>query len=205
MIESVWSCVQDVKGDNIHQACANAVEMIMKTAISKRTVDNITVVMIAFSSFKYLLFPKRPDLIGNNSLDNITDYKKLQEINYINNSFDVANNDFSLELGLNNSNTSKNQGVSLNTKNILPKKNNIIRKKTTTNSISSNNGTILNKNIVKNDDKNKVFLNNGRTVNNTTVNSSNNNGVGRVSTKKIDNIYSHRTVHKNIEVIVKKK
>lgn len=90
VIETVWSSCRENRGDNIHQACANAVEAVMKTAIAKRTVDNITVVMIAFSSFKYLLFPKRADLIGNNSLDNIAEFRNLHEIHRINNSFDYS-------------------------------------------------------------------------------------------------------------------
>lgn len=49
VVEAVWTSVRDSTGDNIHQACATAVEHVMKTAIAKRTVDNITVVMISFT------------------------------------------------------------------------------------------------------------------------------------------------------------
>jgi len=180
VIDSVWACAKDSKGDNIHQTCANAVETIMKTAISKRTVDNITVVMIGFSSFKYLLFPKRADLICNNSLDNMFDYKKMQEI-HNNNSFDVGTHEFSLELGLLNRNNSKNNQEN--------KKNNLIRKKiTTTVSVCGVNAGNKGKNegsLEKNKGgKNGILTGNG----------------ARMSVKKTEgNLNSQRTAYKGLE------
>lgn len=176
MIEAVWSCAREFKGENIHQTCANGVELIMKSAIAKRTVDNITVVMIAFSSFKYLLFPKRPDLIGHNSLDQITDYSKIQQISHINNSFDLGTKEFSLELKLLGQKNTEN-------KLIKNEKGCLIRKKTTTtNSISSNQRI-----LAPNKGSNEV-------------------GQEKVcrlekpfKKPEANNLYSHRTVYKNVK------
>lgn len=109
VVDTVWNSTKENLGDNIHQACATAVENIMKAAISKRTVDNITVVMIAFSSFKNFLFPKKLELIGHNSLDNIDIGRKqyiLENSLVGNNSFDLDNRSFSLgeELSIVNQN-----------------------------------------------------------------------------------------------------
>ena len=224
MIETVWNCAKENKGDNIHQACANAVEMIMKTAIAKRTVDNITVVMISFSSFKYLLFPKRPDLIGNNSLDNINDYRNLHEIHRINNSFDYSSNagsaEFSLQLNLlnqqgiqeklkeNDSKTPINQPPS-NIAHNQNKSNNVIRKKTGNTSINNNLNQVKKKNEVSQEKKpansmnktNFMGLHNyNSNVMGMTNNVSNNNGGQRVSAKKSENnLYSYRGIGKNPE------
>lgn len=40
------------KDQPIHQICGNIVEQVMKDSVSYKTLDNITVVMIAFNNFK---------------------------------------------------------------------------------------------------------------------------------------------------------
>jgi len=226
VIETVWNSAREKKGDNIHQACANAVEMIMKTAIAKRTVDNITVVMIGFSSFKYLLFPKRPDLIGNNSLDNINDYRNLHEIHRINNSFeyiDDKNNskEFSLQLNLINQNNSQEKYKENEAKTPIQqsiqhghnKSNHLIKKKinTSINNNISNNNPIKKKKEVSQErkglsiNKNTNFMgfnynNNVTTAGGNSLNNNNNNNGQRVSVKKSENnLYSYRGMGKNIE------
>ncbi|CAG9318412.1 unnamed protein product [Blepharisma stoltei] len=51
VIQCVWSSVYEGKAQNCHRQCGNAVENVMKTALIRRTLDNITVVMIALESF----------------------------------------------------------------------------------------------------------------------------------------------------------
>lgn len=50
IIEVVWDTFKRDKGafQNIHEFCGKAVENIMKLAFNKKTLDNITVVMVAF-------------------------------------------------------------------------------------------------------------------------------------------------------------
>lgn len=171
----------DNKADNIHQAAANAVEGIMKTSIAKRTVDNITVVLIGFSSYKFALFPKR-ELIGNSSVDNIVYDKKnsnfLMDI-VNNNSFDIGNRNFSLGEELNIiSEDAKKKGEIKNVQGLSRKKN--------ITSFAGNNLSVEK---------------NGNAKNKIVKNSFNNNNNG----KKNDNIYSHRANYKNMESALKKK
>jgi len=58
VINSVWETARKSKAATIHQMCGECVEMVLKTSISKRTLDNITVVMIVFDNFKNLFFPE---------------------------------------------------------------------------------------------------------------------------------------------------
>lgn len=160
MVDIVWATTKENRGDNIHQVCANAVEQIMKTAIAKRTVDNITVVMIAFSSFKNFLFPKRLEMVLHNSLDNIdVGRKQFFDSSLIgNNSFDLDNRSFSLgeELGIVKTTFIEgplNEKNALN-KNLDNKKNHVLKKKPvagiitgTTNKTSTLNG--VNKGAIK--------------------------------------------------------
>jgi protein phosphatase 2C family protein 2/3 len=50
VIEVVWDTFKRDKGSfsTLHEFCGKAVENIMKLAFNKKTLDNITVVMIAF-------------------------------------------------------------------------------------------------------------------------------------------------------------
>ena len=57
MVEVVWETFKRDKGSfgNIHEFCGKAVENIMKLAFNKKTLDNITVVMIAFEGLEAYL------------------------------------------------------------------------------------------------------------------------------------------------------
>lgn len=57
VINCVWETARKSKAATIHQMCGECVEMVLKMSISKRTLDNITVVMIVFDNFKNLFFP----------------------------------------------------------------------------------------------------------------------------------------------------
>lgn len=57
VIKSVWESTHE-QANNIHNQCGLGVENILREAIHRRTLDNITVVMICFKNFKYKLFPR---------------------------------------------------------------------------------------------------------------------------------------------------
>lgn len=59
VIQCAWNTAAQEKGSNVHQQCAFAVDSIMKNALLRRSLDNVTAVMIAFENFKELVFPKR--------------------------------------------------------------------------------------------------------------------------------------------------
>jgi len=50
-IECVWNSVKDVRSQNIHQQTGLGVEYILKNSLLRRTLDNVTVVLVAFENF----------------------------------------------------------------------------------------------------------------------------------------------------------
>lgn len=190
----------------------------MKTAIAKRTVDNITVVMIAFSSFKNFLFPKRIEMIGHSSLDNINmGHKQFLDNSLIgNNSFDLDNRSFSLGEELNiinlevkpnfqNENGQKNNMVSNsnnmnnnNSKMLANKRNNNVLKKKTVVGMAT--GTTakpgLTSNNFRNPEKGKNIL---------TGNALCKNIVHKSDVKKNEISSTSRGLTKNLETFYKKK
>lgn len=57
VVKSVWESAQEI-ASNIHHQSGLAVENILRESINRRTLDNITVVMITFDNFKNKLFPQ---------------------------------------------------------------------------------------------------------------------------------------------------
>eukprot|EP00347_Sterkiella_histriomuscorum_P008846 403343516 len=59
-IACVWNSVEDNKqlgfAQNIHKQSGMAVEYILKNSLLRRTLDNVTIVMIAFNNFKHTVF-----------------------------------------------------------------------------------------------------------------------------------------------------
>lgn len=51
VIQMVWEGVHEHKGSNVHEQCGIAVDQILKTSVAKKTMDNITVVFVAFEAF----------------------------------------------------------------------------------------------------------------------------------------------------------
>lgn len=52
VVQSAWSSAFDQKAKDLHRQCAASTESIMRSALNKRTLDNITVVMVAFENFQ---------------------------------------------------------------------------------------------------------------------------------------------------------
>ena len=42
----------NLKHQSVHHQCGVSVEMILKMSVARKTLDNITVVMVAFNNFK---------------------------------------------------------------------------------------------------------------------------------------------------------
>ena len=51
VLQCVWEGVLEDKGPNVHDQCGRAVDRILKMSVAKKTMDNITVVFVAFDSF----------------------------------------------------------------------------------------------------------------------------------------------------------
>lgn len=57
VVNCCWHTVNYQRAGNVHKQCGKAIDLILKASVAKRTLDNITVVMIAFANFKKLAFP----------------------------------------------------------------------------------------------------------------------------------------------------
>jgi len=64
VIKTVWESTKD-KATNVHHQCGIAVENILTESINRRTLDNITVVMICFKNFQQKLFPQENSKTGD--------------------------------------------------------------------------------------------------------------------------------------------
>lgn len=56
VVKSVWDSTIERESD-IHKQSAAAVEKLMKDSLIKKTMDNITVVMVTFEGFEKKIFP----------------------------------------------------------------------------------------------------------------------------------------------------
>jgi len=52
-IMSVWKSVEDNSYDNIHSYSVTAIDYVIKNALYRKTLDNVTSVIIVFSGFKH--------------------------------------------------------------------------------------------------------------------------------------------------------
>ena len=57
VIKLVWETANNSKARSIHELSGQAVDSILKASIIKKTLDNITVVMIVFENLKNKFFP----------------------------------------------------------------------------------------------------------------------------------------------------
>ena len=53
-MKTVWGAfhTQGLRQPNVHQQCGISIEMILKSSVARKTLDNITAVMVAFYNFK---------------------------------------------------------------------------------------------------------------------------------------------------------
>ena len=59
VLQCAWNSVNDNVSPNIHKMCGLSVEYVLKNSLLRRTLDNVTVVMIAFSNFKHIAIDER--------------------------------------------------------------------------------------------------------------------------------------------------
>jgi hypothetical protein len=63
--------VRDGVSSNVHKQCGLGVEYVLKNSLVRRTLDNVTVVMIAFSNFKKIAFGGEKSVVADKSKDQI--------------------------------------------------------------------------------------------------------------------------------------
>lgn len=59
VLQCVWSSVHDNLASNIHKLCGLGAEYVLKNSLLRRSLDNVTVVMVAFSNFKHVAIDER--------------------------------------------------------------------------------------------------------------------------------------------------
>ncbi len=52
-VDCVWKTVRAMKEPDVHSSIGLGAECIMKNALNRRSLDNVTIVIIAFSGFKH--------------------------------------------------------------------------------------------------------------------------------------------------------
>ena len=57
-IQCVWNSVSDGKKVDAHQQIGKGVEYILKNSLLRKTLDNVTVVLVAFKNFKKVISAK---------------------------------------------------------------------------------------------------------------------------------------------------
>jgi hypothetical protein len=60
--------VRDVKSANVHQQAGLGVEYIIKNALLRRTLDNVTVVVVGFENFHKVAFGQSSSAIEEKEL-----------------------------------------------------------------------------------------------------------------------------------------
>lgn len=97
-IESVWLAVKNkMKEINLNIHCAAGVDMIMKSALVRRTLDNITCLIVAFENMEHLVKTNNQKLL---ELERLSPKSSLYLSNVIENKEDLIDN--------NNENNNKN-------------------------------------------------------------------------------------------------
>lgn len=55
VVQCVWNGVKSEKRSKVHQQCGVGVDTILKNALLRRSLDNVTTLMVSFSNFKKLM------------------------------------------------------------------------------------------------------------------------------------------------------
>jgi len=83
-VQCVWNTVKTEKVPKIHQQCGVAVDCVLKNALLRRSLDNVTVLIIAFANMKKAMkndVIKTQEVIVNvaDNKENVQDFINMQE------------------------------------------------------------------------------------------------------------------------------
>jgi len=51
-VDCVWNTIKTIENPDIHESLGQGAECIMKNALNRRSLDNVTVVLVSFTGFK---------------------------------------------------------------------------------------------------------------------------------------------------------
>ncbi len=61
-VQCVWNSVKNEPALNVHQQCGVGIETILKNSLMRRSLDNVTALIIAFANFKKVAFTDKKTL-----------------------------------------------------------------------------------------------------------------------------------------------
>ena len=65
VVNCVWNTVEQQAAQNIHQLSGFAIETVLKNSLVRRSLDNVTVLMISFANFKRIVFGDDPTTLDS--------------------------------------------------------------------------------------------------------------------------------------------
>ena len=69
-IQCVWNGVKNEPALNVHQQCGTGIETILKNSLMRRSLDNVTSLIIAFANFKKVAFGDKKLGVGKDATIN---------------------------------------------------------------------------------------------------------------------------------------
>jgi len=67
-VQCVWDSVRDSLALNIHHQCGVGIETILKNSLMRRSLDNVTALIIAFESFNEAVFGNEKSELGTRAI-----------------------------------------------------------------------------------------------------------------------------------------
>lgn len=76
----VWEAAQKNRASDIHKQSAICTEFLMKESLIRKSMDNVTIVMIALSGFRHALFPKTKETTNAKENSNVKETSNASKI-----------------------------------------------------------------------------------------------------------------------------
>ena len=118
VVDCVWMTFKDISlAKNLHLQCGMAIDLIIKTSLVRRTLDNVTVVLIGFQNFEnYFIGQNSCAKADKNYKSTVTDQKSYEikklDTNYKSNK---ETNSLKLKAKISDEDKVENQSKELNT------------------------------------------------------------------------------------------
>jgi len=71
VVQCAWNSVRQEKMEKVHQQCGVAVDTVIKNALFRKSLDNVTAVIVAFGNYKRLLKAENENKENQSKLSNI--------------------------------------------------------------------------------------------------------------------------------------
>lgn len=94
VVQCVWlSFEESVRGKNIHLQCGVAVDLVLKSSLLRKTLDNVTCVLIAFENFEKCFMSNTNNFNFNTINSNLSTYNTLNTPIHNNRNFSFESKD----------------------------------------------------------------------------------------------------------------